>query len=54
VTIVPPLVVGAMPNHNSYPLFFFFGLCGIVSSVIIYLKMVESKGRTYEQIVAKY
>jgi hypothetical protein len=48
VTTIPPIVVGAMPGHNAYPLFFFFSAYCIFGLVIIVWKMVESKGRTYE------
>jgi MFS family permease len=54
VVSVPPIVTGAMPNHNAYPLFFFFGFYGIFGTIYIYMKLVESKGRTYEEIVKEY
>lgn len=47
VVSVPPIIVGIMPDHNAYPLFFFFGLYGAVGFVYLLFKMVESKGRTY-------
>ena len=48
VVSVPPIVVGAMPDNNAYPLFFFFGFYGLIGFIYLYLKMVETKGRTYE------
>jgi hypothetical protein len=48
VTSIPPIVVGAMPNGNAYPLFIFFGCYGIFGVIMIYLKLIESKGKTYE------
>ena len=40
VVSVPPIVVGAMPGNNAYPLFFFFGAYGIFGSTIAYFKFV--------------
>jgi hypothetical protein len=54
VTSVPPLVVGAMPENNAYPLFFFFGAYGIFAYIILHLWMKESKGLTYEQVIASF
>jgi len=48
VTSVPPIIVGIMPNNNAYPLFLFFGVYSIFGLVVLAMKMVESKGRTYE------
>ena len=47
VTSVPPLVVGAMPNGNAYPLFIFFAVYGLFAYVILHFYMIESKGKTY-------
>lgn len=54
VTSVPPLVVGAMPGNNAYPLFIFFGCYGIFAFVILILYMKESKGLTYKQIIESF
>lgn len=54
VTSIPPLVVGVMPNGNAYPLFIFFGAYGIFAYVVLHFFMVESKGRTYEQIIDSF
>ena len=54
VVSVPPIIVGIMPGNNAYPLFFFFGAYSTFGSLALYFKMVESKGRTYEEIVKEY
>lgn len=54
VTSVPPIIAAAMPGNNVYPLFFFFGAYGIFGFTYIYLKLIESKGRTYEKIISLY
>ncbi len=54
VTSVPPIIIGAMPDHNAFPLFFFFGGYAIFGFTVIYLKLIESKGLTYEEIISKY
>lgn len=54
VVSVPPIIVGAMPDHNAYPLFFFFGIWGVFGSLYVFCSMVESKGRTYEEIIKEY
>ena len=51
VTSVPPLVVGAMPNGNAYPLFIFFGVYGVIAYVVLHFRMNESKGKSYEEII---
>jgi hypothetical protein len=51
VTSIPPLVVGAMPHGNAYPLFLFFGVYGFLSYVPLQFFMVESKDKTYEEII---
>lgn len=51
VTSVPPIIVGAMPDHNAYPLFIFFGTYGIFGFTILFMYMVESKNKTYEEII---
>jgi hypothetical protein len=35
VTMIPPLVVGAMPDNNAYPLFIFFGYYGIAAYILL-------------------
>jgi hypothetical protein len=40
VTSVPPLVVGAMKNHNAYPLFYAFGTYGFFAFFGLYKGMV--------------
>jgi len=47
VTTIPPLVVGAMPNGNAYPLFIFFGVYGFSSYFPLQFFMVESKDKSY-------
>jgi len=47
VTSIPPLVVGAMPNGNAYPLFIFFGVYGFLSYFPLQFFMVESKDKSY-------
>lgn len=54
VTSVPPIIVGIMPNHNAYPLFIFFGVYGIFGFTILFMYMVESKNKTYEEIIKEY
>jgi len=39
VTSVPPLVVGAMPNGNAYPLFIFFAAYGLFAYVLLHFYM---------------
>ncbi len=39
VTSVPPIIVGAMPDNNAYPLFFFFGGFGIIATIVIFIFM---------------
>lgn len=51
VVTCPPIISAAMPNGNSYPLFFFFGAYGIFASIVLYKWLVETKGKTYEQII---
>jgi len=50
-TLIPPLVTGAMPNNNSYPVFIFFGLYGLIGFVHVKCKLRESDGFTYRQII---
>jgi tellurite resistance protein TehA-like permease len=54
VTSVPPLVVGAMPNGNAYPLFIFFAAYGLFAYVLLQFYMRESKDKTYEQIIDSF
>lgn len=54
VTSIPPLVVGAMPHGNAWPLFVFFGIFGFLSYIPMQFFMVESKDRTYEQIIDSF
>jgi hypothetical protein len=51
VISVPPIVQAAMPDHSTYPLFFFFGVYGGFGFVVLYIWMVESKGKTYKEIL---
>ncbi len=51
---VPPIIKEAMPDNNTYPLFFFFGGYGIFGSMMLYLFLVETKGKTYEEIVKEF
>ena len=39
VTTIPPLIVGAMPGNNAYPLFIFFGYYGIVAYILLQIYM---------------
>ena len=54
ILTISPIVVGAMPDNNAYPLFFFFGAYGVFGTIYAFLAMVESRGRTYEEIVKEY
>ena len=38
-TLIPPLVTAALPHNNSYPVFFFFGIYGIVGFMHVKFKL---------------
>jgi MFS family permease len=48
---VPPIIQGIMPDQNTYPVFFFFGLYGIFGCIILYKYLIETKGKTYDEII---
>jgi hypothetical protein len=54
VVTCPPIIAGDMPNGNVYPLFFFFAAYGIFASIVLYKYLVETKGKTYEQIIKEF
>ena len=53
VTIFPPIIMEKM-DQNAYPIFFFFGVYISISLIYIGAKLVESKGRTYKQVIEDY
>ena len=53
-TLVPPLVAGAMPNNNSYPVFLFFGFYGLISFFHIFRHLRESDGKSYNEIIESF
>jgi hypothetical protein len=34
--LIPPLIAGGMPNHNAYPVFFFFGIYGLFAFIHVF------------------
>jgi MFS family permease len=50
VVSCPPIISGAM-DGSVYPVFFFFGAYGIFGTFGLYKWLVETKGKTYEQII---
>jgi hypothetical protein len=50
-TLVPPLIAGAMPNNNTYPIFIFFGIYGIFAFTHVFNSLKESDGKTYNEII---
>lgn len=53
-TLIPPLVTGAMPNNNSYPVFLFFGIYGFLSFFHIFRHLRESDGKSYNEIIMSF
>jgi hypothetical protein len=53
-TLIPPLVMGAMPNNNPYPIFFFYGTVTIFGFIHMYRSLRESDGYTYDQIIKSF
>jgi len=53
-TLVPPLISGSMPDNNPYPVFIFFGLYGIIGFVRVRLKLKESDGFSYNEIIKSF
>lgn len=54
VVSCPPIVKAAMPDGNVYPIFLFFGVYGIFGTIVLYKWLVETKGKTYEQIIKEF
>jgi hypothetical protein len=46
-TLIPPLVSGAMPKNNPYPVFLVLGVYGFLSLIHVYRVLKESDGKTY-------
>jgi hypothetical protein len=46
-TLIPPLITGAMPGHNPYPIFLFFGLYSFIGFIHVFRYLRESDGYTY-------
>jgi hypothetical protein len=53
-TLIPPIIARTMPNNNSYPVFFFFGLYGLFSLMHIIPFLRESDGLTYNEIIKSF
>ena len=54
VVSCPPIIQAHMHDGNVYPIFLFFGAYGIFGSIILYKWFVETKGKTYEQIIKEF
>ena len=46
--LIPPLVSSFMPGSNPYPVFFFFGIYGMIGFVHVRMTLRESNGLTYK------
>lgn len=46
-TLIPPLVTGAMPHNNPYPVFIVLGVYGLLSFIHVFRDLKESDGKTY-------
>jgi hypothetical protein len=53
-TLIPPLVMKAMPHHNPYPIFLFFGFYGVIGLIHVVRYLRESDGLTYKQIIKSF
>lgn len=53
-TLIPPLVLKAMPDNNPYPVFFFFGGYGLLCLLHVVPTMKESDGHTYNEIIKSF
>ena len=49
-TIFPPIIMEKMDN-NAFPIYLFFAVYTTISLIYIGLKLVESRGRSYKQII---
>ena len=52
--LVPPLVTGAMPDENPYPVFFFFAICGTVGFIHAYTTAKDTDGKNFYEIIKSF
>lgn len=52
--LIPPLIAGAMPRNNAYPVFYFFGGYGLISFIHVFRCLRETDGLTYNQIIKSF
>ena len=52
-TIFPPIVMEKM-NQNAWPIFLYFAVYITISLIYMGIKLVESKGRQYKEIIERY
>ena len=53
-TLIPPLISGAMPNDNPWPVFIFYGVYTLIGFLHIKVKLQESDGKTYMEIIKSF
>ncbi len=49
----PPIIIEAM-HGNGYVVFLFFGVYTTISLIYMYNKLIETKGKKYEQIIKDF
>jgi hypothetical protein len=51
--LVPPLITGSN-NGNPFPVFFFFGIYGLIGFIHVRATIRESSGLTYKQLISSF
>lgn len=49
--LIPPIISDQLPTHTPWPIFLFYGIFALLSTIYIWFCAVESKGRQYVDII---